>query len=244
MEIFGSGPPLLILHGGGGPITLVNVAQNVASRFRAILPTHPGFDGTDRPAEIATIRDLARTYAELIADAGLTDVILMGFSMGGWVAAELAACHPAGVTGLILVDAVGIAVAGQKVLNVNNMPPAEIANFSYHRPEAFRIDPSALSTAMKAKMQANFATLAVYAGDHYMQDPELAERLTAIEVPTLVLWGESDRVVHPAYGRAFAAAIPGADFRLIAECGHVPQLEQPDILQAELEQFALRISHR
>ena len=242
MEQFGHGGPLLLLHGGGGPATCRAFAESAADSFTVLLPTHPGFDGTQRPSGIETVRDIANAYAAVLAEAGLTDIIVVGSSMGGWIAAELAISFPRLLSGMILLDPVGIEVEGQEVMNVNAMPPAEIAGYSYHRPERFRVDPSALSADMRAAMQANFATLAHYAADHYMQDPALAGRLGGVDVPTLVLWGESDRIVRPAYGRAFADAIPGATFRIIAECGHLPQIEQPAMVRKALVQFAAGLS--
>lgn len=236
-EIVGNGRPLLMLHGGGGPATLRAFAQRIAGAFTVILPTHPGFDGTERPAEMTSVRALARVYGDLLAEAQVKDLVVMGFSLGGWLAAELAAAYPAQVASLLLVDAVGIAAPGEVVLNVNGMPPSAIADHSYHRPDAFRIDPASMSPETLAAMKANFATLAVYAEDHYMQDPGLLGRLNTIAAETLVLWGESDRVVYPAYGRAYANAIPGALFQIIPECGHLPQLEQPALLQQALQQF-------
>jgi len=80
-------------------------------------------------------------------------------------------------------------------------------------------------------------TLRVYAGDPYMHDPALAGRLAAITVPTLVLWGEADRIATPGYGRAFAAAIPGARFEIVERAGHLPQLEQPEATFAAIDEF-------
>ena len=238
VDILGSGPPLLLLHGGGGPVTLRAFAQRMADDFTVMFPTHPGFDGTPRPQDIANVRDLARIYAAVLADGKIKNLVVVGFSMGGWLAAELAASYPDQVASLILVDAVGIATAGQEVRNLNGMPPAEIADYSYHTPEKFRIDTSCMSPEALAAMKANFATLAVYAEHHYMQDPDLSGRLANIRAATLVLWGESDRVVTPDYGRAYAASIPGAAFEIIPECGHLPQLEQPARLQDAVLRFA------
>jgi len=105
----------------------------------------------------------------------------------------------------------------------------QVFELSYHEPERFRIDLSTLPAAAQAIAAGNRAALAVYSGPS-MVDPGLAERLSRLEVPTLVLSGESDRIVDPDYGRAFAAAIPGARFQLLPATGHVPQLETPDQL--------------
>ncbi|MCP3474098.1 alpha/beta hydrolase [Bradyrhizobium sp. CCGUVB1N3] len=234
---FGRGRPLLLLHGGGGIATITSFAEDMAQCFNVIMPTHPGFDGTERPSDIDGIKALAMGYVDLIADAGLKGAVAVGFSMGGWIAAEMAASRVDGLAGLVLVDAVGIKVPGETVLDVFAIAPPQIADFSYHQPDRFRIDPASLSEARRQAMQSNFAALAFYGRAQDMQDPDLAARLSGVERPTLVVWGESDRVVTPAYGRAFAEAIPGSRFEAIAACGHLPQIERPDVLKEMLSGF-------
>ena len=163
---------------------------------------------------------------------------MIGFSIGGWIAAELAVSMPREVTGLVLVDAVGIEVPGQSVLDVFSIQPSEIASFSYHAPERYRIAPATLDEGQVAAMRSNFAALAVYGRAQNMQDPDLRERLARVAIPALVVWGESDRVVSPDYGRAYAAALPNSRFSLIAECGHLPQIEQRDRLLQLVGDFA------
>jgi pimeloyl-ACP methyl ester carboxylesterase len=86
-------------------------------------------------------------------------------------------------------------------------------------------------------MAGNRAALAVYGGTP-MADPGLASRLSRISLPTLVLWGESDRIVDPEYGRAYATAIPGAQFQVLSGTGHVPQVETPELLARAIRDFA------
>ncbi len=113
----------------------------------------------------------------------------------------------------------------------------ELARLSYHDPAAFRIDPDTMTEAQRAGMAANRAALAVYGGPR-MADPALRGRLAAISVPVLVVWGESDQIADPGYGRAFAAAIPGARFELLPGTGHLPQLETPVQLMRAVLDFA------
>src|SRR4029079_13771955 len=102
----------------------------------------------------------------------------------------------------------------------------ELAQLSYYTPAAFRIDTSKMSDAQKAGMAANRQTLKVYGGS--MVDHTLLKRLGNIQTPTLVLWGDSDRIVTPEYGHAYAAAIPTATFQLLPKTGHLPHLETPE----------------
>jgi pimeloyl-ACP methyl ester carboxylesterase len=103
----------------------------------------------------------------------------------------------------------------------------QVFGLSFFNPGPFRIDPSTLPPAAQAIAAGNRATLAVYAGTG-MTDPTLAGRLVAVRTPTLVLWGDSDQIVDPDFGRAYAAAIPGARFQLLTDTGHMPQVETPD----------------
>ena len=102
-----------------------------------------------------------------------------------------------------------------------------VAEYSYHDPDRFYVDPATIPAEQAAQRAANMATMRVFAADPYMHDPGLPARLSRVEIPVLVLWGDSDRIVTPAYGQALAAAFPQAQFAVIAEAGHLPQIERP-----------------
>jgi pimeloyl-ACP methyl ester carboxylesterase len=166
----------------------------------------------------------------------LRDVVVVGNSVGGWIAAELALRHPPRVSAIVLVDAVGVVVDGHPVTDVFALEPGQIADYSFHDPEPFRMDPATMPPDARATLAGNLATLEVYGGSD-MGDPSLAARLGAVDVPTLVLWGERDRIADPDYGRALADAIPGARFELLPASGHLPQLETPDLVAAAIRAF-------
>jgi pimeloyl-ACP methyl ester carboxylesterase len=138
----------------------------------------------------------------------------------------------------VLVDAVGIEVEGHPVTDIFPLALDELSRLSYHDPAAFRIDPAAMTEAQRAGMAANRAALIVYGGEPTMPDPTLRGRLSQVTLPTLVLWGDSDQIVDPDYGRAFAAAIPGARFQLLPATGHVPQIETPEQLLRAIWDYA------
>ncbi|THG34344.1 alpha/beta hydrolase [Glaciibacter flavus] len=164
----------------------------------------------------------------------MSDVVLVGNSIGGWIAAEVALRHPDRLGRVVLVDSVGIDVEGHPV--ASSLAPAQLAQYSWYDPsKAPSMDPATMPPALAQMRVANQAALAVYGGT--MSDPTLLGRLDGIDVPVLVLWGEADRVVDPDYGRAFAAAIPGARFELLAKTGHVPQMETPETLLDAIRPF-------
>jgi len=227
----GAGQPFLLLHGGGGPNTVAGFAgQFAATRpARVITPTHPGFGGTPRPDALRTIAGLAKLYLLLLDRLGVEAVTVIVSSIGGWIAAELALLESPRVSGIVLVDAVGLEVPGHPVADFFSLTMKEVFERSFHDPESFAVVPESLPPAAQEVMVSDRMALAAYAGTS-MTDPTLAARLTTLETPALVLWGNSDRIVDPEYGRAYAAAIPIARFRLLTGTGHMPQMETPDQL--------------
>lgn len=233
----GSGRPILVLHGGGGPQSVAGLASPLSKLARVLVPTHPGFAGEPRPEWFDSIDDLAFAYLGLLERLDLRDVVVIGSSMGGWIASAMAVRGSTRLGGIVLVNAVGIQVEGHPVADVSTLTPDELAALSFHNPAAFRVDPSTLSPERAAISAANIRTLYVYDQGQGMSDPELRLRLGRVRIPALVVWGESDRVVDAAYGRAYAQAYPDARFQLIPEAGHLPQIEQPERLLALVWEF-------
>lgn len=235
----GQGRPVLLLHGGGGPDTVAGFATLLASRYsvRVLAPAHPGFAGTTRPGTLASIRDLAGVYAALLEHLGLTEVTVIGNSIGGWLAAEITLATPSRVARLVLLNAAGIDSAEHPIADFYSLTPAELAERSWANPEGRILDFAAMPEAQRAVFAGNRAALEAYAG-RSMADPELTSRLAAVAVPALALWGEADRIVTPAFGKEYAASIPGAAFQVLPGAGHLPQLETPDATAEAVAKFA------
>lgn len=236
---YGAGRPFFLLHGGGGPLTVDAFAQRLAAEHsvRVLVPTHPGFGGTPRPESLTTVRQLAALYIQLLDELDLSDVTVIGNSMGGWIAAEMGLLHSPRIGRVVIVDGVGIEVPDHPIADFYSLTPRQLAELSYHDPDRYGIDPTKLPPAALQAMAGNRVALGVYAGTS-MLDPTLAERLSAVRVPTLVVWGDADRIADAVYGRAFAAAIPGAKFELLSETGHLPQIESPAALLDVIRNFA------
>jgi len=228
VSTYGAGRPVLLLHGGAGPQSMTGFAEQLAAahRVNTLVPIHPGFGGTDRPSALTGIRALAELYNDLIDKLGLREVTIIGNSIGGWLTAEIALLKSPRISDIVLIDAVGIEVPDHPVADFFSLTMDEVFRRSFHNPEPFRIDPSAMTPEAQAVAAGNRAALSAYAGES-MSDPTLAARLSSLTVPTLVLWGASDHIVDVAYGRAYAQAIPTANFELLTETGHSPQLETP-----------------
>ncbi|CAD5990647.1 alpha/beta fold hydrolase [Agreia sp. COWG] len=249
LEVLEAGDPnariALVLHGGGGPQTVAPIIGHLASSFHVLAPTHPGWNGTSRPDDIDSVPALAAAYLHrLLADGG-HDVILVGSSIGGWIVLEMAAQAAAadeykGLIGAVIdIDGVGVVVDGEPIADFFALDARDLAEVAWHNPDRGYMDPASFTDQQRAIQQSNRQTMTVIAG-RGMSDPSLLGRLGAVNVPTLVVFGDSDRVVTPAYGRAVAAAIPGAEFAEVPAAGHLPHLENPDATWAIIDPFVAR----
>ncbi|MCI3245312.1 alpha/beta fold hydrolase [Streptomyces spinosisporus] len=240
-----AGRPVLVLHGGGGPATVAGIAKHLAAASRTLTPVHPGWDGTPRPDWLTGIDDLALAYLHLLQDRDLTDVLVVGSSLGGWIAAEMAVRDTAQrISGLVLVDAVGVHVDSAPIADFFALDPRAAAEFSWHDPDRFYVDPATVPADQLAVRQANMAIMRVLAGDPYMHDPKLLRRLGRVRQPALLVWGESDRVVTPAYGAAYAAAFGDGRLEVVPKAGHLPHIEQPEITLDLIDEHLRRTSGR
>ena len=239
VQVAGEGRPAVILHGGGGPLTVLPISEHLADSMRAITPTLPGWDGEPRPDAITSVPDLAAACAAYLEQEDLTDVLVVGSSVGGWIASELAVNDREGrISGVVILDGAGIAVEGEPMTDVFRLDARGIAEKSFHDADRFYVDPATQSPEERATFSANLDTLRAVAGDPYMHDPGLRDRLGDVQVPVLVIWGDSDGIFTPDYGRAYAASFPNATFALVKEAGHLPQLEQPAATMALIDRFA------
>lgn len=205
-------------------MTRFGAAFAEAHDVRTLVPVHPGFALTPRPHALDSIPKLAALYVALIEDLNLSNVTAIGNSIGGWIVGEMALLGSPRISGMVLIDAVGIDVPAHPVADFFTLSYDDFLQRAFHEPERFRVDPASLSPAAQQAAAANRSALDVYIG-HQMNDPTLRDRLRRLEIPTLVLWGASDRVASPEYGRALAAAIPTARFLVLPAAGHLPQIE-------------------
>jgi len=225
----GAGPPLLLLHGLAPVEPDAPVLELLAAHAEILAPTHPGFGHAPRPDDFETVFDLVRLYLDLLDHLAYAKVTLMGLSFGGWLAAEIAATCPHRLDKLVLVGAVGIKVSDREtpdILDLFNTAPAVVERRRWHDPAKWAPDYDAMSDDALVAHARNRDALCLYAWDPYMHNPRLKRWLPRIAVPTLALWGASDGVVKPAYGRAYSALIPGARFEVIEAAGHHPEIEQ------------------
>ena len=226
----GAGAPAVLLHGMDTISPKAPFLDRLGRHVDIIAPSSPGFGNSQRPEDFDTIYDLVHLYLGLLDQLPYEKVTLIGLSFGGWLAAEVAAASCHRIANLILVDPVGIKIGDREtrdILDVFNTHPAEVRRKSWHD-VANAPDYDGMTDEELVIHARNWEALCLYAWHPYMYNPQLKQWLGRISVPTLMLWGASDGIVSPDYGRAYAGLIKGAEFKLIADAGHHPEQEQPE----------------
>jgi pimeloyl-ACP methyl ester carboxylesterase len=232
----GSGPALLYLHDTFCD-TWQPVHTRLAQQYEVIFPIHPGCAGSEGLADIDSMEDLLFHYLDVCDTLQLHRPILLGASLGGWLAAEWAVRYADTLGGLILVDALGLRLADSPATDILRLDAAQtravvFADASTDLAHALVPDAPA-AEALAAMLQAR-QTLARFAWQ-FPDNPRLSRYLYRVRLPTLIIWGENDGVVSPAHGKSYQHGIAGATLVLIPACGHLPHVEQPEaFLQAVL----------
>ncbi len=234
----GAGRPLLFLHGGGGAGHWLPFMAKLAGRHDVIVPEHPGFGASDSPDWLDNIHDLAYLYLDVLDRLELEDVDLVGHSIGGWIAAELAVRDCSRLRSLTLIGAAGIHVPGVPQADIFLLSDEQLVRTMFHDPQqadamiAVLKQPEVEDVVLK-----NRTTTAKLTWQPRGYDPHLHKWLHRVGVPTLLVWGGEDRVFPKDYALAYQRLIPGARTAIIPACGHLPQVEQPEVFVATLETF-------
>lgn len=237
----GRGRPLLLLHPGIGIEHTAPVLEHLARSARVIVPSHPGFGRSDVPRWMNTVEDLAYFYLDVLDALDLKDVVVVGVSLGGWIAASIAVKSTERLSALVLANAIGIKPGDREtrdIVDIFALTDEELAALAWHDPAAAARDYKAMTDAEVTIAARNREALARFAWSPYMHDPKLPHRLHRIGIPTLFLWGASDRILSEAYGRAYCDLIPGARFEPIERAGHFPHLERAEAFARRVLAFA------
>jgi pimeloyl-ACP methyl ester carboxylesterase len=233
----GAGPPLVVLHGATGANWLPFMAK-LAQKFDVIAPEHPGFGESDTPDWLDTIHDLAYFHLDLLDALKLSGVHLVGLSFGGWAAAELAVRSTQRLASLTLAGAAGLYVAGVEQMDAFLCTDEQrLRGFFYDQSKAEEVIARALRPEYEDIALKNRTTVAKLSWQPRSHDPHLVKWLHRIDVPTLLIWGDHDRMFPKEHAFAYQKLIPGAKVVIVPECGHVPQIEKPDVFAAEIEAF-------
>ena len=234
----GDGPPLLFLHGAGAGGRWLGFQDALARRFTVIGPTHPGHGGSPPAEWIEEVADLAFLYLDLLDTLRLDRVHLVGASIGGWIAAEMAVMASSRLRSLVLIDPVGIKVEGWIYPFLFGMQLPQVVATIFHRPEAaLGLAPADQSLDTLVELFRQNAALARVSWNPYLYNPRLRRRLGRIGAPTLLAWGEHDRLAPLVCADAWGKEIPAARRVTFARSGHLPHLEEPEAVAAAVVEF-------
>lgn len=237
----GQGRPLLFLHAGEGLAPERAWLDKLAAKYRVIAPWHPGWAKSALPDWLSSVDDLAYLYLDLADRLGLEDAVLVGACFGGWIATEMAVRSSARFGKLVLVDPLGIKLGGRDERDIADMHGLSRTDYlaqAWADPAQAAVDYTALPETELAAIVRARNSFTLFGWKPYMHNPRLARWLHRIDRPTLLLWGEQDRIVTPAYGDGWRASIPGAKLQVIPGAGHFPHWEQPDDFARRLIAFA------
>jgi pimeloyl-ACP methyl ester carboxylesterase len=240
IERRGAGKPLLLLPGEEMLERDAPFVDELARAFEVVIASPPGFGGSSRPDWITSPDDIAYLYLSLLERLALKDVAVIGCSLGGWIAAELATKDDSRLSRLILVDPYGIKLGGaadRDITDIWQLSPQKVAALKWHDPEKAGRGEGAMSDAQLGLAARNLESFAAMCWEPYMHNPKLKHRLGRIGVPTLLVWGAKDGVVTPDYGKGYRALIPGAALTIIPDAGHYPQLERPEAFLRAIGDF-------
>ena len=225
----GRGAPLLVLPPEFAANRWFPYHDALAAKFQVLAPDHLGFGESERPDWLDGIDDLVLHYIDLLDDLKLDRVAVMGLSLGGWIAAELAVAYPQRIERLVLVGAAGLKVDGVPRFDVFTHPIEETLQTLFHDQARWvQLVSTDLGPEVIVRAYHESMTLARLTWNPYMYNPKLERRLRRVTAPTLVVWGDDDRFLPLAHGEAYARAIAGAQLHVIANCGHFPPFEQTE----------------
>lgn len=224
----GTGHPLLFLHAAGGA-GWNDFLERLSADFDVVAPAHPGFAPSDDMPEVEDMGDLAYHYIDLIERLGLDRPHVVGGSLGGWAAAELAVAAPHLIGSLTIMGGIGLRIPEHPVTDLFFLKPHELPGTLFSDPvkAAAAFPPGEPDIDTIVAINADLAAFARYAWVPFCHNPKLERRLRRITVPSLVVWAGSDAVVPIGHGRRYAERIPGARFEVVEDCGHAMYTERP-----------------
>ena len=235
----GAGDPMLVLHHEIGSPERLPFYDALARRFTVYLPSHPGYDGSERPAWMRNVRDVAVTYQALIAAQKLSKVSVVGLGFGGWMAAEMASMAPRALHRLVLVGAMGIKPVQGEILDEAIVSYIDYVRAGFENQELFdQVFGAEPPTPLLEQWDLNREMTFRIAWKPYMYNPTLPHLLGGVQTPALIVWGRGDRIVPLECGEAYSRALPQSRLAVIEGAGHFIDMEQPEALAKLVTEFA------
>jgi pimeloyl-ACP methyl ester carboxylesterase len=238
----GAGPQLLFLHDSFCPRWLP-IHEKLAAEFEVLVPMHPGFAGSQENFDdFEEMEDLVFHYLDLCSALGLHRPLLAGASFGGWIAAEWAIRYGGTLKSLVLIDALGLRVAGAPTPDILSLDPVASRQVIFADPFstlALEVIPDTPKPEEVVGVLLARQTLARFAWQ-FPDNPRLLRYLYRIEAPTLIVWGERDGFVSTAHGQAYHEGIGGSEFKMIPNAGHLPHIEAPEACADVMSSFLIK----
>jgi pimeloyl-ACP methyl ester carboxylesterase len=234
----GAGPKLLFLHGAGGLQQWLPFFDALADGYELLVPEHPGFGASDDPPWIRNVPDMAMFYLDLLETLALDQVHLVGHSLGGWIAAEILIRDRARFESLTLLAPAGIRVEGVPAGDSFIWSPEEMMRNLFHDQHlaetVLALPQSEAQTDIALK---NRFTATKLGWQPRWFNPDLERWLHRVKLPSLVIWGDDDKVMPPAYAARWCEKLPDARLVMVPECGHLPHIERADIVSRQVRDF-------
>ena len=232
-----SAPPALFLHGAHSGNLWLDYHRALAEHFHVFAPDLPGFGLTGRPDWMRDITDYVLYLQDLLQALGLKKPLIIGHSLGGWMAAELAVWYPELIGKLVLCNAAGLRVKGSPMANLFALNPQEALALCFENSNAaaplIPAEPSI--DFFMTQYRENISLALLMWNPNY--DPRLERRLARITCPTLIIWGANDRLIPPVYGETWHKSIPGSTLVSMPGTGHMPMFEQQDAWMQQITAF-------
>jgi pimeloyl-ACP methyl ester carboxylesterase len=235
----GSGDPMLVLSHDIGSLERLPFYDALARRFTVYVPSHPGYDGSERPNWMRSVRDVAVTYQLLLASIGVSNVSLVGLGFGGWVAAEMATMSPQAIRRLVLVGAMGVKPVHGEIFDQAIVSYIDYVRAGFEDQGVFdRLFGADPPTSLLEQWDLNREMTFRIAWKPYMYNPTLPHLLGGVRTPALIVWGRGDKIVPLECGETYAKALPKSRLAVVERSGHFVDMEQPEALAKLIMEFA------
>ena len=227
----GRGRPLVVLHHETGTLDRLPFYDALAAQYDVLVPHHPGYSRSPRPDWMRSVRDIAVVYRGLLSELKVAKPALVGLGFGGWIAAEMASMAPADLSHLVLVGAMGIKPPQGDILDLAITGYMDYARAGFHDQKAFDRVYGAEPPIDQLEMWDICREMSFrIAWKPYMYSQTLPHLLGSVRVPSLVVWGDDDKIVPRSAGERYLAALPNAKLEIVKASGHCVDMEQPEAL--------------